>query len=444
MAFSPSRSPSRSSQYGKSKDIHAGHKSIFRPPLTPSCPSDRRQSSFTPRYASGTASSSNRKRPRADSRNHASIATPYSISSNTWTNVPSTRDSVLRSDCASPPPMVNTTYNLAGGLDTPNVTATDSYFDARENNDFEIRRRWRASSNAAQEMSSGSGSETQMALGGDRNGQTRYVTPATSQSWGSFMFGIVGGVAGKVWSICTTTAFKGFYAGGGQGYDITPTGNDELGSQSNWEDVEVSRAFDRCATPIPGQYPSEKDVDARRPAKRLHTEKGSEWVMIDSQGDSQASTPLPRAHLKAPTSDLTGNPNRPFHGSRRSLVPVSRRTSGTIPTIETPSKIPTYQPPLKATTGRPSYAHRRSASDLTPSRSYTATKGLASPLSPETQRFMAERKREERQADASIRRLNEQLKAMIKEGKEALGTKVEVLDELDVDMEDEGYLEQGR
>lgn len=57
---------------------------------------------------------------------------------------------------------------------------------------------------------------------------------------------------------------------------------------------------------------------------------------------------------------------------------------------------------------------------------------------------MAERKREERQADASIRRLNEQLKAMIKEGKEALGTKVEVLDELDVDMEDEGYFEQGR
>lgn len=72
------------------------------------------------------------------------------------------------------------------------------------------------------------------------------------------------------------------------------------------------------------------------------------------------------------------------------------------------------------------------------------TKGLASPLSPETQRFMAERKREERHADASIRRLNEQLKAMIKEGKEALGTKVEVLDDLDVDMEDEGYFEQGR
>jgi len=70
------------------------------------------------------------------------------------------------------------------------------------------------------------------------------------------------------------------------------------------------------------------------------------------------------------------------------------------------------------------------------------SKIIQTPLSPETQRYMADRRREERQADASIRRLNEQLKAMIKEGKQALGTKVEVLD--DIEMEDEGYFELGR
>ncbi|QDS69352.1 hypothetical protein FKW77_004008 [Venturia effusa] len=444
MAFSPSPSPSRSSQHVKSNHVRPGRDSIFRPPLTPSAPSDRRQSSYTPRYALGTASSSNRKRSREDSRNRASVATPYSIFSSTWTSVPSTQDSILRSGCASPPPMVNTTYNLAGGLDTPSVTAADSYFDCREDNDFEIRRRWRASSNAAQETSSGSGSETQLALGGDRNGRTRYATPAISQSWGSFVFGIVGDVAGKVWSICTTNALKGFYAGGGQGYDMTPTGNEELGRSSNWEDVEVSRTFDRSATPIPGEYPSDTDLESQRPAKRIHTENGSEWVMIDSQGDSQASTPLPCAHRKAPAPNPSAKHVRPSLGSRRSLVPVSRRTSGKIPTVEAPPKASVYQSPLKAASTRPPFGHRRSASDLTPSKSYSPTKGVASPLSPETQRFMAERKREERQADASIRRLNEQLKAMIKEGREALGTKVEVLDELDVDMEDEGYFEQGR
>jgi hypothetical protein len=41
-------------------------------------------------------------------------------------------------------------------------------------------------------------------------------------------------------------------------------------------------------------------------------------------------------------------------------------------------------------------------------------------------------RRMEREEDASLQRLNEQLQAMIKEGKQALGTRVEV-DDLDLD-----------
>lgn len=41
-------------------------------------------------------------------------------------------------------------------------------------------------------------------------------------------------------------------------------------------------------------------------------------------------------------------------------------------------------------------------------------------------RFRNKKDREERQADASLRKLNDQLRAMIREGKAALGTKVEV------------------
>jgi len=52
---------------------------------------------------------------------------------------------------------------------------------------------------------------------------------------------------------------------------------------------------------------------------------------------------------------------------------------------------------------------------------------------------MVDRRREEKQQDASIRRLNDQLKAMIKEGRQALDTKVEVVDDED---EDEGYFDQ--
>jgi hypothetical protein len=56
-----------------------------------------------------------------------------------------------------------------------------------------------------------------------------------------------------------------------------------------------------------------------------------------------------------------------------------------------------------------------------------------SPAAKEAQRWAAMKRKEEREADESIRRLDAQLKAMIREGKEALGTKVEV--ELDDDFD---------
>ena len=54
-----------------------------------------------------------------------------------------------------------------------------------------------------------------------------------------------------------------------------------------------------------------------------------------------------------------------------------------------------------------------------------------SPVSVETQRYVAQMRRMEREEDASLRRLNRQLQTMIKEGKQALGTQVEI-DDLDM------------
>jgi hypothetical protein len=56
------------------------------------------------------------------------------------------------------------------------------------------------------------------------------------------------------------------------------------------------------------------------------------------------------------------------------------------------------------------------------------------PSSAEVQRQAARLRRREREEDASIQRLNKQLQAMIREGREALGTTVEVDDfEMDYD-----------
>lgn len=56
------------------------------------------------------------------------------------------------------------------------------------------------------------------------------------------------------------------------------------------------------------------------------------------------------------------------------------------------------------------------------------------PASADMQRYAAQMRRKEREEDASIKRLNRQLQAMIREGKEALGATVEV-DDLDMDFD---------
>ena len=56
-----------------------------------------------------------------------------------------------------------------------------------------------------------------------------------------------------------------------------------------------------------------------------------------------------------------------------------------------------------------------------------------SPLSAEVQRQAARMRKRELEEDANIARFNQQLKAMIKEGKEALGTTFEILEPVNED-----------
>lgn len=421
-----SRSPSCGPLYAPRTDGRPGkHAHVFRPPQTPGIDADRRHSSFqTPRYAVGTASSS-RKRARPSS-GRASLATPSYTAvtpASPWTNVSSAESSIMRSDCASPPPLANVKYTIAGGLDTPTQTA-ESYF-GRDYNDIDlgVTRRWRDMSITT--TSENQTEEAPVILGGDRNGQGRHHTSpngSPKQSWGNFVFTVVGGVAGKMWEFCKAGAFTGFYAGGGKGYDINQPEEGQIRRRSTWEDVDESRTidrYDRSATPVPGQYPEEDDIEwpSARPAKRQHTDNGKGWVMVPDGLDY--STPASRTSRRITTAG-TPTAARPAPTSRRSLVPVSRRTSGISHTASSAVQRPAMTP------------HKRSTSDVTPMKT--------TPLSPEAQRYIVEKRREERQADASIRRLNDQLKAMIKEGREALGTKIDIVE--DVQMEDEGYFEQ--
>jgi hypothetical protein len=312
---------------------------------------------------------------------------------------------------------VNTRYNLAGGLDTPGQ-ARETYFDRHGHEDYGVRRRWTAS-DASVDMPEHSGEQRRPT---SNNGSPE------QQSWGQFVFS----VAGKVWQF-GSSAFKGFYAGGGQGYGMHAQAPQvRLNSdESIWESVHKSSfsRSDRESTPVPGSYPVEEDESMehqQRPSKKVHLDSGeSPWVVVQNPLDEDEDLHRKRSIHRPPP------PSRPSTTtSRPSLKPVSRRTS---------SYLNAAGSPATRNGNRPSYyAHQRSTSDITPVE-------RNSPMSPEARKYLQDRKREERQQDASIKRMNDQLKALLKEGRQALGTKVEVVMDNDgMDVEDEGYYDDRR
>ncbi|KAJ5172769.1 hypothetical protein N7492_005362 [Penicillium capsulatum] len=203
------------------------------------------------------------------------------------------------------------------------------------------------------------------------------TSPSLAQrrvGWGRTVINAVG----KVLDLCWSGAFKGFYAGGGQGYNM------QAGSPAqfnpNWQ-ARPSAEKD-LHTPVPGQYPEE--------------ESDRSWVVI------------PRESVDPFTGD--GGDGSPSVRARR------------IHQASSPRRRPAVMPRLG----------KRAAMMTPPIKSPGSPKN--GPGSAAMQRYAAQVRRKEREEDASIQRLNKQLQAMIREGKEALGTTVEVGD-LEMDYE---------
>ena len=412
----------------KPRDVARGKSHIFHPPETPVSESYGSSSGYADRRSDGVTTG--RKRPRPGSAGSDSL-TPFSAATSHWTSY-SVESSAIRSAAASPPLFVNTRYNLRHGVDTPTAEAEARFEYADQWRDVDYRRKLSVG-NAPREASS---HFTDVINLGERNGERRLHSSPNSvqfQSWGRFVINIVGGVAGTMWEICKATAFRGFYAGGGKGYAMPPPIARDISDSGAWEDMDASRMrLSREATPIPGQYPEEDHFTSQpssetRPAKRLHTDTVTGWVMVSTAGEaeSRASTPRLSVRRRPPATNTAesrrSTASRPAF--RRSLAPVSRRSLGVSHG---------GSPVLQAHHRRASHAPARTPAAGTPTQN-------ASPASVEAQRYAERKRREERQTDASIKRLNEQLMAMIKEGKEALGSKVEIVD--DENEMDEGFEE---
>ncbi|EMR66227.1 hypothetical protein MGN70_003230 [Eutypa lata] len=69
---------------------------------------------------------------------------------------------------------------------------------------------------------------------------TDSISGRQQPGWSTFAIQTIGGVVGKVWEFCRTGAFRGFYAGGGKGYEMEPPSPSEQHPQQH-QQQSISR-----------------------------------------------------------------------------------------------------------------------------------------------------------------------------------------------------------
>jgi hypothetical protein len=313
--------------------------------------------------------------------------------------------------------------------------------------------------------------------------QEPQLQPHTPTSgWGTFAVSTIGGVIGRVWQFCKAGAFTGFHAGGGRGYVMNPPLDDASMFQDDFlRDGDANR--------VPGRYPladdqqmedqPARDSRASTPtapaAKRRQTTAGDElgrnWVMVRdpetpntprgsvSRASGVYNRPSPRNRNQGPSvttgrristpasrRSTLGHPSRgalstptvaaqrpassASYASPRSPSPTKAETEHRTPPASSPaqrgpvSRRRRTSPPMLS----PMPTHRRSQSgaSVASSRAAPADAENSPRLDAEAKKLAARRKMEDRDTDYRINSFNKQLQDMIRQGKEALGTTIEV------------------
>lgn len=410
-----------------------------------------------------------RKRTHEDYHEGTGVDTPrngYAMDSEDW----SAMGDLDGRTPGSPKPFVNTRYQLAGGMDTPSLAAHQAT-EQNQYGDVGYRKSLADTQRPSRRDLFGEQGDQGDYFGRECNGRGRYQDDSPrGDGWSKTAIHVAGAVVGKAWEFCKTSAavFRGFQAGGGQRYQINPSENFQAVDQSMWEEKDEFRG-DRESTPLPGQYPIEEleyipdymdrptpDHTPARPAKRRQ-------ISANQESAVNANEELAKNWVVVPTSSPTKAPIQPrllrfsqptaSSASRRSVAntfnrPASRAGFGTPVSARRPglstqtSRISHAGSPALNPGRGASYASPRSPANSaskipratgSPLRNMNAPL-QESPAAKEAKRWANLKRKEEREADESIRRLDAQLKAMIREGKEALGTKIEVDIEDDLDL----------
>lgn len=360
--------------------------------------------------------------------------------------------------------MVNDRYALKGGLDTPGLMATaqdDTVM--RSAGEQEYRRRMRD----AEERRSTVSAPLAGPLARERNGVARMnSSPNGSIHQSSTWTGLAFGLVGKVFTFGTSVV-KGFYAGGGRGYELD--GHQRSSPSLAWI---RSQRFVGGGTPVPGQWQDDGDFLGdfeqdnpsysnqnspsslvRPPNKRRQTDKDT-WVMVGTPDENLSDTTPKRktSSNNIPRSSLPRPSLASRASSRRSIAPVvSRRSSSHVAHTGSPALQLTS---IEANNRRASVAPTRSPRQSRPSSSgllgnagegRRGSLGTANGMSPDVEKIVKRQAKQEKAADRTMTNMNRQLKDLIQQAQAALGTKFDVEGDgggQDDAMTDEGYADE--
>ncbi|MCJ1354417.1 MAG: hypothetical protein MMC33_004405 [Icmadophila ericetorum] len=409
---------------------------LFQSPKTPSASSSLFQSTHLATSFDGEGLGS-RKRLRDDSID----ASPFNSPAYDWTSVNNTPGYF------SPAPLANSRYRLASGLDTPTASLSSAFERVSTNSITpEIYRRGRQWNIAGSTTPESYFPHTSSALAREANGRGRggsQTSVARRNGWGKAVVSAFGGVAGKLWQFCTAGTFRGFYAGGGPGYAMEDSLPHTSSVQSSvWENVEENnrRYTDSTATNLPGAFPelelipdylSYEDRTPTRPAKRI--QRDGDWVILNQEALTRESNPS-CAPLRPtlPASTPSARPTRPSPYKRPALHHARSSYAG-CPSLRLADLQKASSASVRSPSSTPTNLNRPSSRQNSSPPKHV----VESPMSPEAQKFVAKLRRKEAEEDREMTRLNAKLQAMIREGKEALGTKIEVEDYYEDDGDDD-------
>lgn len=409
------------------------------PPISPQNSSSTSADYFSPR---------SRKRQRPDSSHNDSVQqTPWTATPS-WVQCPTPSDTMLMSSAG-----VNDKYCLAGGFDTPGLWALSD--NGRQEHEWcrrDIRDKGSAAGDGEAVQDSGRRNVSQLygPLARERNGVARMQSSPNGdpRGWASYAFQLVG----QVFAF-GSGMIRGFYSGGGKGYDF-----DQSSLSDSWAHSRppLQRRRRRGSTPVPGQWQdddflgdfeqdntdSPTSLTARPLNKRRQTDKDS-WVLVGTPEVNVEISPKRKSSATTRPSLGVRAAGASRANSRRSLLPVSRRQSYITQTSSPAHASSTTHPdPQTIHNKRASFAPTRPTNGSRPS----SASGLANAqndtyISPETARLLKRQAKQEKATDKAMSSMSKRLEDLIRQGQEALGTKVAVEGEDAEDM-DEGFVDE--